>query len=131
MKKILIAFLLLFSLSSLFALSDKEEIENALTVYQNALNEKDVETIKSIVSNPEKTEKLFEVIANGPQYIYHYEITVLNVSVEGNAATVDTSAKCTTDFSNIESLKDMKPITLDYPHTFAFVKRKGKWLLIY
>lgn len=131
MKKILIAFLLLFSLSSLFALSDKEEIENALTVYQNALNEKDVETIKSIVSNPEKTEKLFEVIANGPQYIYHYEITVLNVSVEGNAATVDTSAKCTTDFSNIESLKEMKPITLDYPHTFAFVKRKGKWLLIY
>lgn len=131
MKKILIAFLLLFSLSSLFALSDKEEIENALTVYQNALNEKDVETIKSIVSNPEKTEKLFEVIANGPQYIYHYEITVLNVSVEGNAATVDTNTKCTTDFSNIESLKDIKPITMDLPHTFTFVKRKDKWLLVF
>lgn len=130
MKKILIAFLLLFSLSSLFALSDKVEIENALTVYQNALNKKDVETIKSIVSNPEKTEKLFEAIANGPQYIYHYEITVLNVSVEENAATVDTNTKYTTDFSNIESLKDIKPVTMDLPHTFTFVKRKGKWLLV-
>lgn len=131
MKKILIAFLLLFSLSSLFALTDKEEIENVITIYQNALNEKDTEKLKSIVSNPEKVEKVFEVVSNGPQYFYHYEITVLDVSVKGNAATADTSAKCTTDFSNIESLKDMKPITLDYPHTFAFVKRKGKWLLIY
>ena len=131
MKKVLTLILFFLSFSFLFALSDKEEIENALIVYQNALNEKDVETIKSIVSNPEKTEKLFEATANGPQYIYHYEITVLNVSVEGNAATVDTNTKYTTDFSNIESLKDIKPITMDLPHTFIFVKRKDKWLLVF
>ncbi len=129
-KKIVISILFLISFSSLFSLSDKEEIENVLIVYQNALNEKDVEGVKSVVSNPEKVEKMFELLSNVPQYIYHYDITILDVSVEGNAATADTTTKSTVDFSNIETMKNISPVTMDFPHTFLFVKRNNKWLLV-
>ncbi len=132
MKKILIAILLLFSLSSLFALSDKEEIENALTVYQNAFNTRDKEKFKSVVMNPENVDSAFSLLELPymTQYNFQVEITVLNIEIEGAKASVETYLKFTMDLGDMEYMRELLPISEGSLITYTFIKYHDKWLLV-